>query len=363
MQKAGKPTLSDAFLGLIEKMRRPQADAARLRNGLRHEKPCASRACWLRALRDLGRRGRATAKDTGLIFVSNEKSNTVTVLDGKSYAPVATIRTGKRPRDIKLNAERTRLYVACGDDNRIDVIDVAKLAVVDQIRGIAEPEVFDIGPGDRQLFVSNEDDGKLSIVDLATKKVVKSIKVGQEPEGVLVSPDGATVYVASEAASLVHVIDVASGAIKADIPVGSRPRRFAQPSDGKEIWVSAEVEGTVYVIDAPTNKVIKRIEFQPRGFRRDDIRPVGLKLTRDGATAYVTLGAANRVAVVDGKTKEVRDYILVGSRPWDIALQPRREPAVRRQRRERRYHHHRRQGRQGDPLGAGRTFAAQRGDR
>jgi YVTN family beta-propeller protein len=45
-----------------------------------------------------------------------------------------------------------------------------------------------------------------------------------------------------------------------------------------------------------------------------------LKLTRDGATAYVTLGAANRVAVVDGKTKEVRDYILVGSRPWDMML-------------------------------------------
>jgi len=80
------------------------------------------------------------------------------------------------------------------------------------------------------------------------------------------------------------------------------------------------VEGSVYVIDATTNKAVKRIEFQPRGFRRDDIRPVGLKLTRDGATAYVMLGAANRIAIVDGKTKEVRDYILVGSRPWDIAL-------------------------------------------
>src|SRR5688500_6315140 len=77
-----------------------------------------------------------SAKDTGRIFVSNEKSNTVTVLDGKSYAPVATIRTGKRPRDLKLNPERTRLYVACGDDNRIDVIDVDKLAVVDRISGI-----------------------------------------------------------------------------------------------------------------------------------------------------------------------------------------------------------------------------------
>ena len=82
----------------------------------------------------------AAAKDTGRIFVSNEQSHTVTVLDGRSYALVATIRTGRRPRDIKFNAARTRLYVACGDDNRIDVIDVDKLAVIDSIRGVDDPE-------------------------------------------------------------------------------------------------------------------------------------------------------------------------------------------------------------------------------
>ena len=102
------------------------------------------------------------AKDTGRVFVSNEKSNTVSVLDGKTYAPVATIRTGKRPRDLKLNSERTRLYVACGDDNRIDVIDVVTLAVVDQIGGIDEPEVFDIAPDGRQLLRAGRSEARRS---------------------------------------------------------------------------------------------------------------------------------------------------------------------------------------------------------
>src|SRR2546430_17642339 len=99
------------------------------------------------------------ARGTGRIFVSNEQSNTVTVLDGATYAQIATIRTARRPRDLKFSADKTRLYVACGDDNRIDIIDLAKLAVPDPIRGADTPRGVDIGPGDRHPFVSNESDG------------------------------------------------------------------------------------------------------------------------------------------------------------------------------------------------------------
>jgi YVTN family beta-propeller protein len=42
----------------------------------------------------------ATAKNTGLIFVNNEKSNNVIVLDPKTYKVVKDIKTAKRPRDM-----------------------------------------------------------------------------------------------------------------------------------------------------------------------------------------------------------------------------------------------------------------------
>jgi YVTN family beta-propeller protein len=67
----------------------------------------------------------AAAKNTGLIFVSNEKSNNVLVLDPKTYKVVKDIKTAERQRDTHFNADRTRLYVACGDDDVIEVIDVA----------------------------------------------------------------------------------------------------------------------------------------------------------------------------------------------------------------------------------------------
>ena len=73
------------------------------------------------------------AKDTGLIFVSNEKSNNLIVLDPKTYQVVKDIKTSRRPRDMHFNAGRDKLYVACGDDDVIDIIDVAKLEVVGKL--------------------------------------------------------------------------------------------------------------------------------------------------------------------------------------------------------------------------------------
>ena len=43
-----------------------------------------------------------------------------------------------------------------------------------------------------------------------------------------------------------------------------------------------------------------KITFSIPGLRREAIQPVGIGMTRDGKTAFVALGPANRVAVVDG---------------------------------------------------------------
>jgi YVTN family beta-propeller protein len=43
-------------------------------------------------------------------------------------------------------------------------------------------------------------------------------------------------------------------------------------------------------------------------------------ITGDGTRAYVALGRANHVAVVDVKARKVVEYVLVGKRPWGLAL-------------------------------------------
>ena len=72
----------------------------------------------------------ATAQE---LFVSNEGSNTVTVISVATLRPLATIDVGKRPRGIALSPNARRVYVALGQADAVAVIDVAKRAVVDTL--------------------------------------------------------------------------------------------------------------------------------------------------------------------------------------------------------------------------------------
>ncbi len=47
-----------------------------------------------------------------------------------------------------------------------------------------------------------------------------------------------------------------------------------------------------------------------------------MEITKDGSTVYVTLGRANHIASVDAASKEIKEYVLVGSRAWGVALSP-----------------------------------------
>jgi YVTN family beta-propeller protein len=66
--------------------------------------------------------------------------------------------------------------------------------------------------------------------------------------------------------------------------------------------------------------VTHTIRFESKGFRPDDVTPVGMLMSSDGKTAFVALGRANHVAMVDVPTKSVKNMVLVGKRAWGLAL-------------------------------------------
>lgn len=47
-----------------------------------------------------------------------------------------------------------------------------------------------------------------------------------------------------------------------------------------------------------------------------------MRFSKDGKKAFVALGPANRVAVVNAETFKVEDYVLVGQRPWHVEIAP-----------------------------------------
>ena len=260
---------------------------------------------------------RALAKGTGYLFISNEKDHTVTVLDGKTFEVVKNIQTGRRPRDMQWSPDKSLLYVGASADSRIDIIDVAKLEVVGYVTPGDDPDQFAITKDGKLLIAANEDDNLATFLDISGNDILDQIPTGVEPEGVILSPDGKRVYITAEVSQMIHVVDMASHEVLADILVGSRPRRAFFTHDGKEYWVTNEISGYVSIIDTESLEVTGEVHFDPKG-APGDVTPVGIALGPDGKTAYVTLGHANRLALVDVATREVLKYLLVGKRAWNL---------------------------------------------
>ena len=179
-----------------------------------------------------------------------------------------------------------------------------------------------LSPDGPALYAANEDDGQVTAIDTASHHVVAEIPVGVEPEGVAVSQDGKTVVKTSETTNMAHFIDIAAEKITDNVLVDQRPRVAEFTDDGAQVWVSSEVGGTVSVIDNKTRQVIHKIGFKIPGVPDEAIQPVGIRITKDRSKAFVALGPANRVALVDGQTFEVEDYLLVGQRVWQLAFSP-----------------------------------------
>ena len=125
-------------------------------------------------------------------YVSNEKSNTISVIDTATWKVVETIKVGQRPRGITFTKDQRYVLVAVGDDDTIQMIDAISNKVVDTLPSGPDPELFIDDPTGKVLYVANENDNTVTIIDIERRARLGEIEVGVEPEGMGMSPDGKT---------------------------------------------------------------------------------------------------------------------------------------------------------------------------
>jgi len=287
-----------------------------------------------------------------LVFVSNERSGDVTVIDGTTDAAVATFPVGKRPRGIHAAPDGKRLFVTLSGsprmapgvdesrapaDKRADglaVIDVAARKLIDRWHVGSDPEQFAISRDGKFAFIANEDEASASIVDLDSGQSRGKIKVSDEPEGVGVNPSNGEVYVTCEAKGEVFAIDPDQQRVLAKIDTGGRPRSVAFLPDGSRAYAACENGGYVAIIDAKSHKLMSKIQL-PTGSL-----PMGTAISKDGKELYVSTGRGNAVAIIDTQKingqrspllstrgegeggESIIAMIPVGNRAWGIALDP-----------------------------------------
>lgn len=278
------------------------------------------------------------APDPRLLYVSAEDSGEVVVVDPTSAQVMARIAVGKRPRGIQVSRDGKRLFVALSGSPRggpnvdesqlppadraadgIGVVDLASKKLERTLPSGQDPESFDLSLDGRTLYVSNEETAQLSVLDVEAGKIIRQVGVGKEPEGVTLRPDGRAVYVTSEADSVVSAIDTSTFAVLATIPTELRPRAVMFTQDGRKGFVTNELSGSLTVFDARENKPLTTIQLDTK--KPATLRPMGMAISRDGKSLYVSTGRGGAVAFVNIEKLSVERIIAeVGARPWGITV-------------------------------------------
>src|SRR4030088_755725 len=194
-----------------------------------------------------------------IAYVSNERSNTVSVIDTDKWAVIKTIKVGQRPRGIEFTKDGKFVLVAVGDDDTIQMIDTATQQVADTLPSGPDPELFIQDKAGKILYVANENDNPVTVIDIERRARVGDVQVGVEPEGMAISPDGRFLINTSETTNMAHFIDTAARQIVANVLVDARPRFAEFKRDGSELWVSSEIGGTVAIIDPVKHTVTTKI--------------------------------------------------------------------------------------------------------
>jgi len=270
------------------------------------------------------------------VLVTNERSGTLSVIDGASRKVTATVALGKRPRGLKTSPDGKLLYVALSgspiagpgvDESKlpppdkgadgIGVVDLATLKLVKVLRGVSDPEQLAVSRDGRRLYVASEDTGQGIVLDAGDGHEIAKLPVGGEPEGVTLSPNGRHVYMSSEAEHHVAVIDAATNKVVAALEVGQRPRFTEFSDDGAFAFVSGENDGSITVIDARALKVLRTLKLQGAL-----TRPVGMVVSHDGKRLYAVTGRGRNLLDIDIATGQVLRTVEVGQRPWGVALSP-----------------------------------------
>lgn len=84
----------------------------------------------------------STASLAATAYVSNEKDDSISVIDLASQTVTETLKVGMRPRGLLLSSDNKLLYICASDSDRVQVMDLATRKIIKELPSGADPEQF-----------------------------------------------------------------------------------------------------------------------------------------------------------------------------------------------------------------------------
>lgn len=223
-----------------------------------------------------GNRAPATADAVFRVYVPNEASGTLTVIDPTTYRVIDTVPTGTIPQHVVPSYDLTRLYVLNNSSNTITPIDPTT--------GVTQP----------------------------------AIRV-EDPYNLYFTPDGAEAIVVEEANETLTFADPVTFARKSRLEAdchGMNHLDFA--IDGRYALATCEFDGTMIKVDLVNRQVVGKLKLDIAASGKTDpvkdiTQPQDVRVSPDGRTFVVADLITDGVYLIDGDTFTQKGFVRTGT--------------------------------------------------
>ena len=213
---------------------------------------------------------------------------------------------GVRPHCVIYNKHDGLLYVTTELDQDVTLVDPKTLKVVGTIpTGQEQSHMLAISPDGTRGYTANVGPGTVSVLDIKARKTLAVIPISGETQRISVSNDGSMAFTSDQTEPRLAVIDTATDKVKAWVPLPGTGYGTAPTKDGRSLLVAIPGRNLVAVVNLATMKVISTIPV-PSAPQEILVRP-------DGKFAYVSCNVKNQVAVIDLSDWKVQKLINVGA--------------------------------------------------
>ncbi len=241
------------------------------------------------------------------------------VIDLATHRLVKTLPGGRDPESFDVSKDGTKLFVSNEETAEMSVLDVIRGKVDVRVPVGEEPEGVGLRPDGKFVYVTAEEDNLVTAVDTHSLTAAAQIPTGKRPRMVVFTRDGKLGFVTNELSHDVSVIDAKQHKVLAQIPIGARdanphrPMGAALSLDDEQLFVSTGRGQAIAVIDVAQRAVTRVIS-------QVGARPWGIALSGDGKRLYTANGPSDDVSIVDLATGTVTARVKVGGSPWGVVV-------------------------------------------
>ena len=185
----------------------------------------------------------------GLLYVTTEIENSVSVIDPKTMTILGAVPTGQpESHMLAISSDGARGYTANVGPGTVSVLDLAKRTTAAVIPVATHVQRIVLSVDDKWAFTSDTTSPRLAVIDTKTNTVSRWIDLPKPGYGAATTPDGKFLVIALPSANAVGVIDLATFTVVKTIETPPSPQETLVRPDGKYAYVSCDVPGKVAAI-------------------------------------------------------------------------------------------------------------------